>query len=64
MKGVILIVRDKPPKDEHDIGYKDLLSKKTTFLHFLKKYIGAKNGLNKYYSFACRIVTGLRYLKA
>jgi len=32
---------DKPPKDEHDLGYKDLFAKKDTFLHFLKKYIRA-----------------------
>ena len=28
-------------EQEHDIGYKRLLSKKRNFLHFLKKYINA-----------------------
>ena len=42
LKEVIFIVKDKPPKDEHDLGYKSLLSKKNNFLHLLRKYIGAK----------------------
>jgi|GEM_PF-4479204 len=41
MKEVILIVKNKTPKDKHDIGYKSLFSSKETFMHFLRKYIGA-----------------------
>ncbi|MCL2322504.1 MAG: Rpn family recombination-promoting nuclease/putative transposase [Oscillospiraceae bacterium] len=39
---MILIDINTPPKDEHDLGYKSLFSKKKSFMHFLSKYIGAE----------------------
>jgi len=37
---MILIDTNTPPKDEHDLGYKSLFSKKKNFMHLLIKYIG------------------------
>ena len=39
---MITIADNEKIKDEHDVGYKSLFSKKDTFLHFLRKYIGAE----------------------
>ena len=39
--GVITITNNGKIKDEHDVGYKSLFSKKDNFVHFLRKYIGA-----------------------
>lgn len=38
---MIAIASNEKRKDEHDVSYKALFSKKENFLHFLRKYIGA-----------------------